>query len=100
MGKDADVAVQLPHFPPLWRESRAGVEAAVLFRSSVWRGGGVPAGDGRPVLLIPGFMAGGGPPGPMTPWPRAEGQHTPPARIPPHGGRPPGTRLGLARRAP
>ena len=55
-----DVGVPLPHFPPLWRESRAGVEAAALFRSSVWRGGGVPDGEGRPVLLIPGFLAGDG----------------------------------------
>jgi pimeloyl-ACP methyl ester carboxylesterase len=44
----------------LWRESRVALEAARLFRSPVWRGDGVPAGDGRPVLLVPGFMAGDG----------------------------------------
>jgi pimeloyl-ACP methyl ester carboxylesterase len=71
-----DVGVQLPHFPPLWRESRAGVEAAVLFRSSVWRGGGVTPGDGRPVLLIPGFMAGDGSLGTLTRWLRENGYHT------------------------
>ena len=76
MGKYPDVAVQLPYFPPLWREGRAGVEAAALFRSSVWRGGGVPAGDGRPVLLIPGFMAGDGSLGTMTRWLRENGYHT------------------------
>ena len=76
MGKYPDVGVQLPHFPPLWREGRAGVEAAALFRSSVWRGGGVPAGDGRPVLLIPGFMAGDGSLGTMTRWLRENGYYT------------------------
>ena len=73
---DADVGVQLPHFPPLWREGLAGVEAAALFRSSVWRGGGVPSGDGRPVLLIPGFMAGDGSLGTMTRWLRENGYRT------------------------
>jgi triacylglycerol lipase len=70
------VSVPIPHFPPLWRESRAGVEAAALFRSSVWRGGGVPPGDGRPVLLIPGFMAGDGSLATMTRWLRENGYHT------------------------
>jgi pimeloyl-ACP methyl ester carboxylesterase len=70
------VGVPLPHFPPLWRESLAGVEAARLFASSVWRGGGVPAGDGRPVLLIPGFMAGDGSLATMTRWLRENGYRT------------------------
>ena len=61
------MGVPFPHFPPLWRESRAGVEAAALFRSAVWRGGGVPDGEGRPVLLIPGFLAGDGSLATMTP---------------------------------
>jgi pimeloyl-ACP methyl ester carboxylesterase len=71
-----DVGVPLPHFPPLWREGRAGVEAAALFRSSVWRGGGVPDGEGRPVLLIPGFLAGDGSMATMTRWLRENGYHT------------------------
>jgi pimeloyl-ACP methyl ester carboxylesterase len=71
-----DVGVSLPYIPPLWRESRAGVEAAALFRSSVWRGGGVPDGGGRPVLLIPGFMAGDGSLGTLTRWLRANGYRT------------------------
>jgi pimeloyl-ACP methyl ester carboxylesterase len=71
-----DVGVPLPHFPPLWREGRAGVEAAALFRSSVWRGGGVMPGDERPVLLIPGFLAGDGSLATMTRWLRANGYHT------------------------
>ena len=33
-------------------------EFAALVRDPVFRGRGVPHGDGRPVLLIPGFMAG------------------------------------------
>ncbi|HET6547484.1 MAG TPA: hypothetical protein VFG79_03435, partial [Solirubrobacter sp.] len=70
------MGVPLPHFPPLWREGRAGVEAAALFRSSVWRGGGVMPGDERPVLLIPGFLAGDGSLATMTRWLRANGYHT------------------------
>ena len=70
------MGVSLPHFPPLWRESLAGVEAAALFRSSVWRGGGVPDGEGRPVLLIPGFMAGDGSMATMTRWLRENGYRT------------------------
>ena len=45
---------------PLWRESRFGLEPAALRRSPVFARPGVPAGDGRPVLLIPGFLAGDG----------------------------------------
>jgi triacylglycerol lipase len=71
-----DVSVSLPRIPPLWRESRAGVEAAVLFRSSVWRGGGVPDGAGRPVLLIPGFMAGDSSMATLTRWLRENGYRT------------------------
>jgi triacylglycerol lipase len=66
----------LPHFPPFWRESLAGLEAAELMRSAVFRGGGVPYGDGRPVLLIPGFLAGDGTLGTMTQWLRANGYRT------------------------
>ena len=76
IGYKVDVGVPIPQFPPLWRESRAGVEAAALFRSSVWRGGGVPDGEGRPVLLIPGFLAGDGSLGTMTHWLRENGYFT------------------------
>ena len=48
----------IPRIPPLWRESRVVLEAAALRRSAVYRGRGVPAGERRPVLLIPGFLAG------------------------------------------
>jgi pimeloyl-ACP methyl ester carboxylesterase len=70
------VGVSVPYIPPLWREGRAGVEAAALFRSSVWRGGGVLDGEGRPVMLIPGFMAGDGSMATMTRWLRANGYRT------------------------
>jgi pimeloyl-ACP methyl ester carboxylesterase len=66
----------VPYVPPLWRESRLGLEAARLFRSPVWRGHGVAPGDGRPVLLIPGFLAGDGSLGTMTKWLRANGYWT------------------------
>ena len=43
---------------PLWREGRVPIERAALLRDDVIRGRGVPTGDGAPVLLVPGFMAG------------------------------------------
>ena len=46
--------------PPLWREARIGLETARLLRDPVFRGEGVVDGRGRPVLLVPGFMAGDG----------------------------------------
>lgn len=49
--------------PARWRgepllESRAYLELARLLADPVWRGHGVPAGDGRTVLLLPGYLAG------------------------------------------
>src|SRR5918998_6964558 len=46
--------------PPLWREARIGLEAASLVRDPLFRGDGMADGRGRPVLLIPGFLAGDG----------------------------------------
>jgi triacylglycerol lipase len=66
----------LPHLPPLWRETRVGFEAAQLLRSPIWRGEGVAPGDGRPVLLVPGFMAGDGTLATMAKWLRANGYWT------------------------
>ncbi len=54
--------------PPLWREARLGLEAAALLRDPVLRGKGLPAGRGRPVMLIPGFLAGDSSLGPMAGW--------------------------------
>lgn len=42
--------------PSLVLEQRAGMELAELIASPVYYGLGVPRGDGRRVLLIPGFM--------------------------------------------
>jgi pimeloyl-ACP methyl ester carboxylesterase len=66
----------VPYLPPLWRESRFAFELASLHRSPILRGDGVPPGDGRPVLLIPGFLAGDGSLGTMTHWLRGAGYHT------------------------
>jgi triacylglycerol lipase len=41
---------------PIWREYRALLESAVGGRDA--RDGEMPRGDGRPVLLIPGYLAG------------------------------------------
>jgi triacylglycerol lipase len=62
--------------PPLWRESRIGLEWAELRRSDVMRGVGVPVGDGRGVLLVPGFLAGDGSLATMSQWLRDAGWHT------------------------
>lgn len=62
--------------PPFWRESRVGLETAALLRSPVYRGEGVEDGRGRPVLLIPGFLAGDDSLALMTRWLRARGYHT------------------------
>jgi pimeloyl-ACP methyl ester carboxylesterase len=66
----------VPYVPPLWRETRVGLEAAQLLRSPVWRGAGVAPGEGRPVLLVPGFMAGDGTLTTMTKWLRVHGYRT------------------------
>jgi triacylglycerol lipase len=61
--------------PPLWRESRMGLELATLVRDGVLRGNGVTDGGGQPVLLIPGFMAGDNSLGLMARWLRGTGHH-------------------------
>ena len=66
----------IPALPPLWRESRFALELAALRRSPVFQGVGVPQGGGRPVMLIPGFLAGDGSLGTMTHWLRSAGYHT------------------------
>lgn len=81
----------VPHVPPLWRESRLGFEAAQLLRSPVWRGTGVAHGAGRPVLLVPGFMAGDGTLATMARWLRANGYWTRRAGI--------GTNVGCSQHA-
>jgi triacylglycerol lipase len=70
------VPVRLPSIPPLWREGLAGIEAAALRRSSIWRGAGVAPGEYRPVLLIPGFLAGDGSLSTLARWLRTNGYRT------------------------
>ena len=43
---------------PLWLEGRWGLEWMRLKVSSVYWGHGIPHGNGEPVLLVPGFLAG------------------------------------------
>lgn len=71
-----DLSIHLPAVPPIWREGLVGLEAAALMRSPVWRGTGIAPGDGRPVLLIPGFLAGDGTLATMTHWLRMLGYRT------------------------
>jgi pimeloyl-ACP methyl ester carboxylesterase len=52
--------ISLGDRPPLWREARIGLEVASLLRDPIFRGDGMVDGRGRPVLLIPGFLAGDG----------------------------------------
>jgi triacylglycerol lipase len=56
----APIPLPRSSWPPLWREARIGLETAALLRDPVFRGHGVADGRGRPVLLVPGFMAGDG----------------------------------------
>jgi pimeloyl-ACP methyl ester carboxylesterase len=62
--------------PPLWREARLGLEAAALMRDPIFRGVGVADGYGRPVMLIPGFLAGDGSLAVMANWLRRTGHRT------------------------
>lgn len=41
---------------PLWRESLVALDWVALHASPVYRGAGIPHGDGAPVILIPGFL--------------------------------------------
>jgi triacylglycerol lipase len=68
--------VPMPHIPPIWLEGRFALEMAALRRSDVWRGAGVEPGEGSPVLLIPGFLAGDTTLGTMTDWLRRNGYRT------------------------
>lgn len=41
---------------PLWREALVALDWVALRASPVYRGLGIPHGDGAPVILIPGFL--------------------------------------------
>jgi triacylglycerol lipase len=44
--------------PPMWLEGRIYLEYLRLIRDPVFRGVDIPPGLGKPVMLIPGFLAG------------------------------------------
>jgi triacylglycerol lipase len=62
--------------PPIWREGRTALELAALIRDPVFLEADPDAGDDRPVLLVPGFLAGDGSLGVMTGWLRRNGYRT------------------------
>ena len=66
-----------PPTGPWWghpvREYTWPLEYAALLRDPVWQGAGVPAGDGRTVLTLPGFLAGDPSLSPMRRWLRRLG---------------------------
>jgi pimeloyl-ACP methyl ester carboxylesterase len=57
----------------IWREGLVAFERMALMRAPVWHGDGIPRGDGAPVMLIPGFMAGDASLGLMAQWLRRIG---------------------------
>jgi len=62
--------------PPLWLEGRAWIEYAALLRDPIYRGIGVPEGNMRPVMLIPGLLAGDASLAVMHQWLRRAGFRT------------------------
>src|SRR2546428_5597423 len=58
---------------PLWREALVGVDWLSLRMSAVYRGVGVPHGDGSAVVVIPGFMGSDQYLGDMNAWLRRIG---------------------------
>jgi triacylglycerol lipase len=65
--------IPTPDLPPLWRESRVGLELAGLLRSGVWRGDNVAPGNDQPVLLVSGLLAGDDSLGMMARWLKGTG---------------------------
>jgi triacylglycerol lipase len=49
---------RLTPLPPMWLEGRFASEYVSLIRDPIFYGRGAHRGGGRPVLLIPGFLAG------------------------------------------
>ncbi len=58
---------------PLWREALLGIDWLSLRMSPVYRGSGVPRGDGSAVVVIPGFMGSDQYLGDMNAWLRRIG---------------------------
>jgi triacylglycerol lipase len=63
----------LLRLPRLWREGRTGLELAALMRDPRFRRPNPHVGRGRPVLLVPGFLAGDESLGVLAGWLRRSG---------------------------
>jgi pimeloyl-ACP methyl ester carboxylesterase len=72
--------------PPLWREGLAVAERVALPFDPVFWGVGVRHGRGRPVLLVPPFMAGDESLATMAVWMRMAGYSPVPASLGPNVG--------------
>jgi triacylglycerol lipase len=68
--------LNLRRLPPIWREGRLPAEAASLVLDPIFRGAGMPAGHDRPVMLIPGYLAGDRSLATMASWLRRAGYRT------------------------
>jgi pimeloyl-ACP methyl ester carboxylesterase len=66
---------------PIWREGRAALERRALARDPVLSGAGVVRGNGEPVMLVPGFLAGDLSLGVLARWLRDLGYRPTRARI-------------------
>ncbi len=53
---------------PVWHERRIAAERAALRASAVRAGEGLPKGNDRPVVLVPGYMSGGSTFDDLAPW--------------------------------
>ena len=69
-------APRAPATPPIWREGRTALELAALVREPRFRRADPHAGGGRPVLLVPGFLAGDETLGVLAGWLRRSGFRT------------------------
>ena len=54
------VSLPIPYVPPIWLEGRVGSRRRRSCAATCGAAPASPAGEGRPVLLIPGFLAGDG----------------------------------------
>ncbi|HEY5887091.1 MAG TPA: alpha/beta hydrolase [Acidimicrobiales bacterium] len=61
---------------PSWRELRVRAEGRALTADPIWHGEGVPAGKGRRLVLVPGFLAGARSLSMLEPWLRRCGWDT------------------------
>lgn len=66
---------RLDDAPRVWGEVRGPIEYRRIRRHPIYLGDGLPAGDGTPVLLVPGFMGGDDSFKPMREWLDRLGYH-------------------------